>query len=572
MAWLNKQNKLFKKFYEKTGIQLTDEPIYQSDWERQNLEDLAFESQKSPSRAIPTLKKAIQEYPKIAALKNYLYIAYMKTNQTKKADEVLAQTLKEHPNYVFGVSNKLLNIKNKGDIEAYEYLLGKPKDVRELEGYDKPIHISAFKNYQHAAAHYEILTGKDSEAVARLETLIEVGVEQDYLDQVAQNLAYFRIYNFSERFKNREAKEKLVDAPQKVYLEVQNLEAPVLTNPSLEILYQTKTKALKEAQQKEIITLPREALIKDLTQIIIDAMSRWSHYEMTDFEEETHDFLTHALYFLGALKAESSLQVVLDLFRMGHDFIDFWFADWIDGIIRPVLYDIGATQFSELKAFVLEENIGGFHKLHASWVVSQVGLHQPEKRPVAIQWFKEVLTHFLSQPTNKKLIDTNFLSWVNTQLIDLRAVDLLPIIKEIWNKGWIQEDIIGDIKKIEKELKQAPHPSSKDPLPENIHEYYSENYLQRKVKNPYLEDFDDILAKTNTKAEKLVTKFWSEAMFKGHLHKQTTLPNDDFYYDDEEDYYIKPTETVKRLEPKVGRNAPCPCGSGKKYKKCCLRK
>jgi uncharacterized protein len=26
---------------------------------------------------------------------------------------------------------------------------------------------------------------------------------------------------------------------------------------------------------------------------------------------------------------------------------------------------------------------------------------------------------------------------------------------------------------------------------------------------------------------------------------------------------------VKRSEPKVGRNDPCPCGSGKKYKKCC---
>ena len=22
----------------------------------------------------------------------------------------------------------------------------------------------------------------------------------------------------------------------------------------------------------------------------------------------------------------------------------------------------------------------------------------------------------------------------------------------------------------------------------------------------------------------------------------------------------------------IGRNAPCPCGSGKKYKQCCLRK
>ncbi len=28
-------------------------------------------------------------------------------------------------------------------------------------------------------------------------------------------------------------------------------------------------------------------------------------------------------------------------------------------------------------------------------------------------------------------------------------------------------------------------------------------------------------------------------------------------------------ETFKREEPKVGRNDPCPCGSGKKYKKCC---
>ncbi len=27
---------------------------------------------------------------------------------------------------------------------------------------------------------------------------------------------------------------------------------------------------------------------------------------------------------------------------------------------------------------------------------------------------------------------------------------------------------------------------------------------------------------------------------------------------------------VKRNEPRIGRNDPCPCGSGKKYKKCCL--
>jgi uncharacterized protein YecA (UPF0149 family) len=30
-----------------------------------------------------------------------------------------------------------------------------------------------------------------------------------------------------------------------------------------------------------------------------------------------------------------------------------------------------------------------------------------------------------------------------------------------------------------------------------------------------------------------------------------------------------PQEPVRRAEPKVGRNDPCPCGSGKKFKKCC---
>ncbi|MBX3738479.1 MAG: YchJ family protein [Candidatus Didemnitutus sp.] len=30
-----------------------------------------------------------------------------------------------------------------------------------------------------------------------------------------------------------------------------------------------------------------------------------------------------------------------------------------------------------------------------------------------------------------------------------------------------------------------------------------------------------------------------------------------------------PGTTYRREQPKVGRNDPCPCGSGKKYKKCC---
>jgi len=32
-----------------------------------------------------------------------------------------------------------------------------------------------------------------------------------------------------------------------------------------------------------------------------------------------------------------------------------------------------------------------------------------------------------------------------------------------------------------------------------------------------------------------------------------------------------PQSPAKRTEPKIGRNDPCPCGNGLKYKKCCGR-
>lgn len=42
--------------------------------------------------------------------------------------------------------------------------------------------------------------------------------------------------------------------------------------------------------------------------------------------------------------------------------------------------------------------------------------------------------------------------------------------------------------------------------------------------------------------------------------------NDEWYFDDGEG--VLPQQVV-RSAPKVGRNDPCPCNSGKKYKKCC---
>jgi SEC-C motif/Protein of unknown function (DUF1186) len=52
--------------------------------------------------------------------------------------------------------------------------------------------------------------------------------------------------------------------------------------------------------------------------------------------------------------------------------------------------------------------------------------------------------------------------------------------------------------------------------------------------------------------------------------------SDNFYRNSNQGKYITPTKnnyqsTKKTLKKEAGRNDPCPCGSGKKYKKCCLK-
>jgi len=43
-------------------------------------------------------------------------------------------------------------------------------------------------------------------------------------------------------------------------------------------------------------------------------------------------------------------------------------------------------------------------------------------------------------------------------------------------------------------------------------------------------------------------------------------------YEVDDDFWSTPVQTVVRRGAKIGRNDPCPCGSGRKYKKCCISK
>ena len=97
-------------------------------------------------------------------------------------------------------------------------------------------------------------------------------------------------------------------------------------------------------------------------------------------------------------------------------------------------------------------------------------------------------------------------------------------------------------------------------------------YLKEKYPQLYEKEAAFLSAVLNpTKARILENKLMSESrrLLKKHPQRiKEIMQEADEDFDFEEVEY-NPGTTYVRETPKTGRNAPCPCGSGKKYKRCC---
>jgi SEC-C motif-containing protein len=113
-------------------------------------------------------------------------------------------------------------------------------------------------------------------------------------------------------------------------------------------------------------------------------------------------------------------------------------------------------------------------------------------------------------------------------------------------------------------------------LGESLHpdhrEDWSEENTKRWADNSEWLSLDIISTEAGLESdEQGVVEF--SATFKEANQKNSHHEISNFQKIDNRWYYVdgetpKP-ETVRNESPKVGRNDPCPCGSGKKYKKCC---
>ena len=79
------------------------------------------------------------------------------------------------------------------------------------------------------------------------------------------------------------------------------------------------------------------------------------------------------------------------------------------------------------------------------------------------------------------------------------------------------------------------------------------------------------------KAEQSPRSQWIRDDQEGNRGREAGISSGDKMMAEDEEWRAEPvgeglweaSQTLRNTSPKVGRNDPCPCGSGKKYKKCC---
>ncbi len=166
---------------------------------------------------------------------------------------------------------------------------------------------------------------------------------------------------------------------------------------------------------------------------------------------------------------------------------------------------------------------------------------QPNDKEIAIIK-KEVDTQYSILAGIKKLEEDSSINSTLAEMFDceLHVCDDEDCLDCKISQFFFEMDIISEIESFRRDILQLKN-------------FYPELYDMKK------DFFDNVL---NRKKE----KYLLDTYFK-NLKKYEKLCPERFEFEgEEEDYQLQP---YIRPEPKVGRNDPCPCGSGKKYKKCC---
>jgi hypothetical protein len=185
-------------------------------------------------------------------------------------------------------------------------------------------------------------------------------------------------------------------------------------------------------------------------------------------------------------------------------------GDWIMEETPTLLAAFGDDAIERLKEYILDETLDLYVRGAVATALNVIAHQHPAR--------KEDIKDFLS----KLLEDSNdptFAAFLIDELLSFKDQNLLPQVHAAFEKGKIDTEVIR-----------------RDDVDWVFNRPEEEQSYSKFMKSPL-----DHFSKENIDYLRKIS------------YPETKIP-------------------PKKKEKKIGRNDPCPCGSGKKYKKCCMKK
>lgn len=226
----------------------------------------------------------------------------------------------------------------------------------------------------------------------------------------------------------------------------------------------------------------------------------------------------HVIHILPLIKNKAAFELLLDIIRYHEDDLNYWLTEDVPSL----LVAFGEEFIELLKEFTEDETLEAFARSTATGALGALGIKFP-------QYQNDVKQHFIK--LLKTTEDGTFAGIVADDLASFHDPSLMPEIHKVFEEGRIDDPFVD-----EDELE--------DVINGVFHDLDADNF-KRNTANPL-----DHFSMENIE----------------HLHLINSKE------EEEEEEEFEPENNMSQNKKKTGRNEPCPCGSGLKYKKCCMAK
>ncbi|WP_051575223.1 DUF1186 domain-containing protein [Sporolactobacillus terrae] len=276
-------------------------------------------------------------------------------------------------------------------------------------------------------------------------------------------------------------------------------------------------------QLQQMIERKDEA-IPFLTEIVEDVANH-----PDDYEEQRID-LIYALYLLSQFRVKQLFPLLVKILHLPDEKLDLLLGDTLTEGTSRMLASVYNGDIQTLQQLIENTELDEYARGQGLSALVILALKGQIERERIVKYFESLLT--------EKLSDEQY--YFNALIVncctDLYPQETYDSIKRIYEKGSLDTKMIG-LKDVKKTLQLT-----------------KEEALKKSRNNHFFQFIEDSIAEMNgwacfDKDEKKARLLWEKEL-------------------EESTYHLESSNQPIKVE-KIGRNDPCPCGSGRKYKKCC---